>query len=225
MINKIGISLLVLLSFSCDKEIQNTAKQEAKQDSTQDKQNSEDYLCIPYKKVGKILPTHTYADLEKIFDKKNVRIDTMIWDGTITGYYTYVKVTPTQELQVYWQEGLPPYKTIEMIKITTKSDKFKTIEGIGAGSTLADLVKVNNGKPFKFSGFEWENGGGCCKDTQKGFLGGINTLSLQLPTNDSKVFSEQERSEIFGDQLVSSDLPVFEKFMPTVDAIYIYMNK
>ena len=230
MIHKTSVLLLIILLVACKQKIKENTKVESKPTDTTNTKivqvDKEDYVCIPYKKVGRVLPTHTYADLEKMFGKANLKIDTIKFDGEIMGYNTLLKITPTQELSIMWKEGLPPYKTIEMIKITEAANKFKTAEGIGVGSTLTDLVKANGGQHFKFHGFGGEGAGICCSGTKVGFLSGVSSLALKLPTDDYSVFTKAEQDKILDTQKeISSNLPVWQKYMPTVDELYIYMNK
>lgn len=186
--------------------------------------DAENYVCIPYQKVGKILPTHTYKDLQKIFGVENVNEDTLFIDGEISGYATTVKVTPRTEVQIYWKEGKPPYNTIEMVRIRGLQSYFKTPQGLKLGTTVAEMVAMNNNKDFQFAGFGWDGSGSCCKGLAPEIFDGIR-LSLSLPTDDYGDFSAKEQEQILTDKLISSNLPIWQKKMPTVVEMYIQLNK
>lgn len=229
------VIVLLFSILSCNKSNSSNSEQnsESMSDTTKTKiganaipgvADAENYVCIPYQKVGKILPTHTYKDLQKIFGVENVNEDTLFIDGEIGGYTTTVKVTPRTEVQIYWKEGKAPYNTIEMVRIRGLQSYFKTPQGLKLGTTVTEIVAMNNNKDFQFAGFGWDGSGSCCKGLAPEIFDGIR-LTLSLPTDNYGDFSAKEQEQILTDKLISSNLPIWQKKMPTVVEMYIQLNK
>jgi hypothetical protein len=81
--------------------------------------------------------------------------------------------------------------------------------------TLAQLEKLN-GKPFTFSGFGWDYGGGVA-----GWGGGkLENSGISVQLRESPLIYEYmeqtELARVLGDQQVSSSEPVLEKMQVQV---------
>jgi hypothetical protein len=87
--------------------------------------------------------------------------------------------------------------------------------GVHIGTTLEELQALN-GRPFTFSGFDWDYGG-TVTDWNGGQLTGLN---LRLaPTEAEVVLAVQ------GDRPVRSDNPAARKLGIRVDEIYVVLNR
>lgn len=63
---------------------------------------------------------------------------------------------PARRIDVFFSEN--PRKRVETIRITGTRSRWR-IGGLGPGSRLADIVRVN-GRPVQVGGFGWDYGGG-----------------------------------------------------------------
>ena len=64
---------------------------------------------------------------------------------------------PKRRAYVYFQNE-KTLTGISMVRVTDEDSQWHGAHGIRIGMPVADLVKVN-GRPFKFSGFDWDYGG------------------------------------------------------------------
>jgi hypothetical protein len=83
---------------------------------------------------------------------------------------------PSRRATLYFQDQ-ENLRGLGMVSVDETSSQWKLASGAGIGTPLAELRKIN-GKPFTFSGFEWDYGG-----TITDWRGG----KLQ-PANDDPVF-------------------------------------
>ncbi len=98
--------------------------------------------------------------------------------------------------------------------------RWKTPDGIGIGSSLADVEKLN-GKPFELSGFDWDYGG-VVTDLKGGALAsrkGGCVLGLRFGADLNA--PEKARSAVSGDKTIASSNPDMRAARPTVTEISI----
>jgi hypothetical protein len=220
MIKNFAYTLLLATLVACKGKSTETTTTDATTTTT-------DYTCVPLKKAGRILPNHAMADIEQLFGKENIGIDSMFAEGEFVGLRSVVNKAKADEIFISWEEDKPPFKKIMSVEVTQPNSPYKTEEGIGVGSTVADIqAKLNDGKPFTFSGFGWDYGGGCC------FGEGISeklrrvSFRLDMQENDYQKFTEDENRQFIGDQSVPSDLPIFkQKAMPVVMTMMVTLNE
>ena len=97
---------------------------------------------------------------------------------------------------------------------------WKTADGIGIGSTLAEVEKLN-GKPFKLSGFDWDLGG-FVNDFAGGALlkraGGCR-LGLRFEPGTGAIANAT--AKVAGDKRFSSADPDMRAAKPVVSEISI----
>ncbi len=153
---------------------------------------------ITQNNIGGITPKTTEAELFKLFGKENVTKEKEIYaNGDVPpfkGYMIY-KGKP-DELQI----ALDPDKkgTISFIMVRNVGAKWHTAEGIRVGTTLDELNKLN-GKPFDFSGLDWDYGG-YINDFKGGKLAKLNDVASLRLTHDGNL-----AQKFMGDQTVKSD--------------------
>jgi len=176
-------------------------------------------------KDGPIGANTTAADLRRIFgashvvDKQLPGAEGEMSDGTV------VKAGSPDELDIFWTDKARTHPAI--ISIAGQGSHYRTAVGnIGVGTTVADLVKKNGGKPIHFSGFDWDYGG-AISDWGGGPLGKAcgdkSHIRLQLghaPGADSKM-SDTEIKSVEGEQQVSSSAPALRKLRPFVREITV----
>ncbi len=221
MIKNFTYALLMATLVACKGKSTETTPTEATSTTTTD------YTCVPLKKAGRILPNHTVADIEQLFGKENIGIDSLFAEGEFVGLRSVVNKGKADEIFISWEEDKPPFKKIMSVEVAQQNSLYKTEEGIGVGSTTGDIqTKLNAGKPFTFSGFGWDYGGGCC------FSEGVSeklrhvNFRLDMKEADYEKFTEDEKNKFLGDQSVSSDLPIFQqKAMPVAMTMMVTLNE
>ncbi|HYM86149.1 MAG TPA: hypothetical protein VET30_05375, partial [Pseudoxanthomonas sp.] len=64
---------------------------------------------------------------------------------------------PTRRATLYFQDQ-ENLRSLSMVSVDEAASQWKLASGIGIGTSLAELQQ-HNGKPFTFSGFDWDYGG------------------------------------------------------------------
>jgi hypothetical protein len=168
------------------------------------------------------------VELKSKFGAGHVSYDT-IWGAE--GNYTmgsYIDKGTKDEVEIYWSDSAGRAGLITaMAKAYYDAsgnyifdNKWSSATGVHIGSTTDELEKLN-GKPFVFSGFGWDYGGGI-RDWNKGKLEDAG-VGVELTESESiGKLPEKEYEQILGDQDVSSDHPVVKKVQPKVYRMSVY---
>ena len=182
-------------------------------------------FTVTDKQVGPIGANTTSADLRRLFgashvvDKQLTGAEGEMSDGSV------VNPGSPDELDIYWTDKTRTHPA--EIRIFAPGSRYRTAVGnVGVGTTVADLVKKNGGKPIHFSGFDWDYGG-TISDWGGGPLGkafgGKSHIRLQLGHAvgaDAKM-SDAETKSVEGEQQVSSSNPALRKLRPYVREITV----
>lgn len=176
-----------------------------------------------------LLSIKSEAELKEKFGADRVKFDT-IWgaEGNF-GFGTYLDKGTKDEVQIMWADSLRTGGVMSAMAVAFYDQKtgnyifdnrWSSEMGVKIGTTTDELEKLN-GKPFVFSGFGWDYGGGIM-DWKGGKLG-IEGIGIAL-TEDLAVneIPEKEYEQILGDQDVRSDHPVVKKVQPKVYRITVY---
>lgn len=156
------------------------------------------WTCIPGEKIGLINKSFTEGDIIKAYGVENVnRKEIGLGEGEMTNA-TIVFPNTENEISIIWKRD-QPYKAIEQITIDHQDASWATNQGIGIGTTLEELIKIN-GKDFQFAGFEWDNSG-----YTNEWAGGKIPKSLVVYLEPSK--PEAVYPDLLGDGLFSSNNP------------------
>jgi len=115
------------------------------------------WLCVAGKQVGLIKNTSTEADIIQAYGKANVIRKTIGLGEGETMEGTVVFPGTDNEIIIEWAQDKAFQKPAK-IRIEKANAAWKTDQGIGVGTTLAQLQAIN-GKDFKFAGFEWDYAG------------------------------------------------------------------
>jgi len=165
---------------------------------TQSRSTDTQWLCIPGKQVGKILNNSSEAAIIAAYGKENVvHRDIGLGEGE-TAEGTVVFPDTENELIIEWVAG-QAYKKLAKIRIEKNNASWKTDQGIGIGTTLTELQKIN-GKDFKFAGFEWDYAG-FTNDWQGGKID--KKLTVFLEANKPEAIYP----DLLGDKLFPSNHP------------------
>ena len=165
---------------------------------TQPSSANSQWLCIPGKQVGKIKNTSSEADIIVAYGQENVARRTIGLGEGETTEGTVVFPDTDNELIIEWTAG-KAYQKPAKVRIEKNNTNWKTDQGIGIGTTLAELKRIN-GKDFKFAGFEWDYAG--FANAWEG--GKVNKkLTVFLDPNNP----EAVMPDLMGDELFSSSHP------------------
>jgi len=182
---------------------------------------SEDWLCIPGIKVGKINANTSEADLKALFLPENVITeDISVAGGLIRA--TRVYPDTDNEAVVFWQDEDAPNNP-ERVVFEKANAQWKTNQGIAVGTTLEELEKLNGG-PLKLYGFEWDysgmvtswEGGNLENELKIG-----EKFALQLGSNKAPGNSY---GDILGEEEFMSNLPAIRERELKVISISIIFN-
>ena len=156
------------------------------------------WLCIPGKQVGKITATSSEADIIAAYGKENVERRTIgLGEGETTEGTVVFPNTPN-ELIIEWAAG-KTYQQPAKIRIEKGNASWKTDQGIGVGTSFAELKRIN-GKDFEFAGFEWDYAG-FTDHWKEGKISSSLGLFLE-PNNPAAIYPD-----LVGDKLFSSSHP------------------
>ncbi len=160
--------------------------------------NIVNWTCVPGEKVGLINKNFTEAAIIKAYGKENVsRQEISMGEGeVVTSTVLFPKTA--NEIFISWQLD-KPFQVISEVLIENENSPWTTNQGVGIGTTLTELVKIN-GKDFQFAGFEWDYSG-YTNDWQDGNISKNLAVFLE-PTNPEAVYPG-----LLGDSLFSSNHP------------------
>ncbi len=157
-----------------------------------------DWVCLPYLRVGPIQPYSSIADLEKFFGADNLERRTVYGAEGAEKFETTVVFPGTaNELIVFWSDnkyGITP----SSVSVRKEGAKWKTVYEIRIGTDLATLNAIN-GRPFSFYGFSWDYGGIVTGKWDDGVMSSMAGVHLVL-----RATRELPR-EYYGDRKVRSD--------------------
>ncbi len=166
-------------------------------------------------RVGAIDASTDEAALKRIYGDPNVkrgdwhlgegetRPGTVLFDGT------------EDEVRIVWRDDA--FRVPESIRIIGRA--WRTAGGLGVGTSLADLVRINGGS-IAFYGFEWDYGG-TVASWERGALAKAPGTGVVLTRDyDVQIDDALDRATI-GDQLVSSDLRGLEAMRIRVNSIVL----
>jgi hypothetical protein len=173
-----------------------------------------------------ILDLKSEEDLIKKYGKESVSDDT-IWGAE--GYFTlgtHLRTDEYAHIEILWADSTGKKG---MISATLVSDadyyaeklqagKWKSCTGAYLGMSTDDLQKLN-GRPFKFSGFGWDYGGGVIS-WEDGTLD-KKGMAVQLSEGASGDLTTEESNQVLGDVPVMSNNPALEKLKPRVWSISV----
>jgi hypothetical protein len=182
----------------------------------------------PVTLIDSLLQYNSEAALRTQFGQANVKTDTLWGPEASWEMATFLYKDTPDEVAIVWQND-QPQSSIAYLRLSSPMVADKPIEykgrwksktGVLPGITLEQLEAIN-GKPFKFSGFGWDYGGGSA-----GWEGGKlekSGISVQLVESpEVYAFMEQpELARVLGDQIVLSSEPVLKKMKVQVQAVIL----
>lgn len=175
-----------------------------------------------------LLAVTSEAQLKEMYGASRVSWDT-IWgaEGTFE-MGTYLDKGTKNEVHIFWGDEHRGSGVLSA-GVEVRYDKrgnsdygnsWTSRTGVKLGMTTDELEKLN-GRPFAFSGFGWDYGGGVM-DWKGGALE-EHPIGITLSEGENAPeISEPEMSQILGDHDVMSDNAVVKKVKPRVVRITVF---
>lgn len=164
---------------------------------------------------GDFSPDTTLPDLQRRFGTGNVKVEEIPGaEGESFRGVVLFPDDPRRRATVYFQDE-KNLLGLAMVSIDEDQSQWKLASGVGIGMSLSELRRIN-GKPFTFSGFDWDYGGTII-DWHGGKLAPANDeavsarIQLRMPQGDvgDKAYPQ-------GDSRFSSDDPRWKDLGITV---------
>ncbi|HTF05211.1 MAG TPA: hypothetical protein VK826_14380 [Bacteroidia bacterium] len=180
--------------------------------------------ALPY--VENVLELNSEADLIRKYGEGSVSYDT-IWGAE--GFFTmgtYLITDEYSRIEILWSDSASRKGLISATLVSNMDYYAETLDpgtwksrtGVSLGMSTDDLQKLN-GRPFKFSGFGWDYGGGVMS-WENGTLD-KKGIAVQLSEGTSAELSQDETNQVLGDVPVMSNNPALQKLKPRVWSISV----
>lgn len=116
------------------------------------------WLVAPAGASSPFSRTTTAVDLQQRFGVENLRFtDISIPEDVLPGGVLFPD-DEARRVELYWSDP-ETRQTLEFIQIHGEQNDWKVAPGIGLGTSLAELERLN-GRPFVFLGFGFDSDGG-----------------------------------------------------------------
>ena len=125
--------------------------------SRETERSHEDLVIIPGERVGVVSSTSTEESLRKQLGAARVQVQEMGVGDSESSHGLLIYPGSDRELEVAISEPTGQATPL-FVRISKPNSVWKTSQGVGIGTTLAQLEKLNNG-PLDFYGFDWDYGG------------------------------------------------------------------
>lgn len=168
---------------------------------------------------GDFAPDTTLEQLQQRFGADNVKVQQIPGsEGESFRGAVLFPSDPYRRATLYFQDE-KNLRGLSMVSVRETGSRWKLTSGVGIGTSLAEVRKIN-GKPFTFSGFDWDYGG-TITDWQGGELQPANDnpvserMQLRMPD------SAGDKDYPMGDSGFSSDDPRWADLGITVGGISV----
>ncbi|HEX7803411.1 MAG TPA: hypothetical protein VF471_11720 [Pseudoxanthomonas sp.] len=155
---------------------------------------------------GDFAPDTTLEQLQRHYGAGNVKVQQIPGsEGDSFRGIVLFPDDPSRRATLYFQDE-KTLRGLSMVSVQETDSQWKLASGIGIGTPLAE-VRKKNGKPFTFSGFDWDYGG-TITDWQGGKLKPANDnavserMQLRMPES-----GPGDKDYPVGDSGFSSDDP------------------
>jgi hypothetical protein len=208
------IGVVLILSFGCRREDTNTGQPAASAETTTSPPkpaSSQPSTSLPPTPAALVLPGDfapdtTLEQLQQRFGAASAQARQIA--GTEGESFRGVVLfpdDPSRRATLYFQDE-KNLRGLSMVSVDETSSQWKLASGAGIGTSLAELRKIN-GRPFTFSGFDWDYGG-TITDWRGGKLQPASDnavfVRLQLRTPEG---GSSDKDYPVGDSNFSSDDP------------------
>lgn len=192
--------LLVLVSCKSDTADKNAEAKPASSDEAAAYISVDDRTISLGKRVGMITPTHSsMGEIIAVYAPNASEAEIPLEEGDATPGLILFADTD-DEILLGYDDNISTEKPA-FITIERENSPWKTEEGIALGMDLAALEKLN-GKPFSFSGFDWDLGG---------WVTNWNGGQLEGKGLMIRISGEGYGAELSGDRTINSNDPAVGK--------------
>ena len=182
-----------------------------------------DWIIVPGQRAGPIDAHASESRLRELFGAANVTRESFeVEPGVALPATVLFAGDPSRRALVLWRD--PDTRAApESVLIRGERSEWKTDKGIGLGTSLATLRRIN-GKPLTLTGFAWDfagtvldcNGGSLVELGRHGPTGLVGrTLVLRLEP-DPALRDSPAAEQAAGDRAFSSDSPAMRALNPRV---------
>ena len=117
-----------------------------------------DWLCLPYDRLGPIRASAKEEDLLQLFGAEQVQRRTIyVAEGTEKRDVSVIYPYSANEVILFWRDNQYGQR-LSHAWVKKEDSSWKTAENITVGTPLAELNRLN-GQPFRIVGFGWDYGG------------------------------------------------------------------
>ena len=163
--------------------------------------------------------TDDEAELARRLGAGNVRRDTL-WmaEGERTLGTILFPTDPLRRLEIAWSDTARRARP-EFVRLSTDSSVWRVFPGVGIGTSLAELERVN-GRAFTLLGFSWDYEG-TVSSWQGGRLDSLFGSAVLLRLRPPPNAPPEPRRQVLGDVEYSSTHAAMRQLMPRVYEIRI----
>lgn len=213
MFHNSAIFVLLLVAACATKPSEETSTEQAK-DSTA--LELDDQALPPFSidyPFDSLLGFDSEAQLIEAYGKDNVVRELRYCPEGLCDYDASILFKGTAaEVEFMWKDDSVNFNTLMAIETYGTKPIWKTKSGIGIGTTVKELEKMN-GKPFRFAGFGWDYGGTTFLEDGKLKDAGV-WITLGVDDNP-----HPDADSLLGDSDFTTDMPLVQKVNPIVTAM------
>ena len=180
--------------------------------------NLRDTLIIPGERVGPVTRNTTRRDLTRLFGESRLRDKTIPGpEGIGTFAATEVNLGRERSFTVVWNNSA----RTQVGNVRNFGTAWKTREGIGVGTSLAELRRILG--EFQITGLGWDYGGTVLFERTRlaRYQGGL-TLVVDAAPDVAQRFPNNYQA-VSGDSLFSSNNPNWQRLGIKVAAMTVYL--
>lgn len=197
--------LLSLLFVGCNNDKATEAQNEDTENTTAEATTT-DYTIKPGEGIGALLGEMDKNGLIEQLGSDQVKNgDFYIGEGEYAPGLILYPDTPEEVEVLLDEDGF-----VILYRMAKTGSQWATKEGIKVGSTLQEL-EAANGKPFKFTGFDWDYGG-TVTNWNGGTFDGKDFLVVLEYDYEGQPISQEDSSELLGDQDVMSNAEAAQRY-------------
>ncbi len=173
-----------------------------------------EWRFMPGASFGPLIATSSEQDLITAFGAEAVEpTQVHLGEGTFAPGTLVFRGDPLQRFWVTWRDTIAR-RMPESVRLTGDTSRWATSTGIGLGTPLSELERLN-GIPVGITGFGWDYGG-----TITDWRGGkLAPLSGRLIVSVSPRDSAADVSSVLGDSVFTSSDTAFARLQPRVTRI------
>ena len=181
------------------------------------------YTIVPGVRFGAITARTSEADLRRIYGRENVRdAEVGLGEGeTLPGTVVFPN-DKSKKIEIVWKDKRRK-RSPDFIQFYGDKSVWKTREGIGLGTSLKTLEKLN-GRAFALAGFQWDYSGTVLSwkggKLAKAFGNDGRKAAMMLNPDYDKA-PERDLNQVVGDGEFSSKHRAMQKLNPKVNFMVV----